>query len=172
MIWFPPNAAACATILGMSAVVLALLLQSASITGGLEAPVGMAPPPTARVVLLPVEYARLFNADTQKRIDDFWESFKESGMARNNREMFIQFMPIAYGSALENVVAQMRRDKKLNIASLIKTAPQGQFEFRGVTPGEYKLVATASLRGMDYVWTETVQVDSKPVVIQMKTHVP
>lgn len=156
----------------MSAVILALLLQTSSITGGLEAPVGMPPPSTARVVLLPVEYARLFNADTQRRIDDFWERFKETGMARNNRELFIQFMPIAYGSALENVVAQMRRDTKINIANLIKTAPQGRFEFRGIAPGEYKLVATASLRGMDYVWTETLQVESQSVFVQMKNHVP
>ena len=54
----------------------------------------------------------------------------------------------------------------------MKTAPQGQFEFHGLPPGEYKLVATASLRGVDYVWTETVQVESAPLRIQMKTHVP
>lgn len=156
----------------MSAVVLALLLQSTSITGSLEAPVGMSPPPTARVVLLPVEYAKLFNAETQKRIDDSWEHFKESGLARTNREMFIQLMPIAYGNALELVVAQMRRDSKINLGSLMKTAPQGQFEFRGIPSGEYKLVATGSIRGLDYVWTETIQVESSPLFVQMKTHVP
>jgi hypothetical protein len=156
----------------MSAMLLALLLQSASITGGLEPPLGMPPPATSRVVLLPTEYARMFNAETQRRIDDFWERFKDSGMARNNREVFIQYMPFAYGSALESVVSQMRRDSKISIANLIKTAPQGQFEFRGVPPGEYKLVATASLRGVDYVWTETLQLGSTPLFIQMKTHVP
>lgn len=156
----------------MSAVVLALLLQSTSITGGLEPPLGMSPPATSRVVLLPAEYARMFNAETQRRIDDFWERFKAAGLARSDREAFIQYMPGAYGSALESVVFQMRRDSKVNIANLIKTAPLGQFEFRGVPPGEYKLVATASLRGTDYVWTETLQVQSTPLVIQMKTHVP
>ena len=156
----------------MSAVLLALLLQTTSITGSLEAPVGMQPPPTARVVLLPVEYAKLFNAQTQRRIDDFWEEFKRSGMAQRQKELFIQFMPIAYGTSLESVVSQMRRDSKINTGNLIKTAPLGQFEFRGIAPGEYKLVATASLRGVDYVWTETLQVESKSLVIQMKTHVP
>jgi hypothetical protein len=156
----------------MSALVLALLLQSTSIAGGLEAPNGMAPPATARVVLLPLEYARLFNAQTQIRLDNYWEDFRNSGMARRQRELFIQFMPIAYSSSLENVVSQMRRDSKIRVADLIKTAPNGQFEFRGVPPGEYKLVATASLRGQDYVWTETLQVASAPLFIQMKTHVP
>lgn len=81
-------------------------------------------------------------------------------------------MPIAYGSALENAVAQMRRDSKINFANLIRTAPQGQFEFSNISPGEYKLVATASLRGMDYVWTETIQVQSGQLLIKMKTRVP
>lgn len=156
----------------MSAFMLALLLQSTSIAGGLEIPSGMAPPATARVVLLPLEYAKLFNAQTQIRLDNYWEDFKNSGMARRQKELFIQFMPIAYSSSIETVVSQMRRDSKINLASLIRTAPQGQFEFRGVPPGEYKLVATASLRGQDYVWTETVQVESAPLFIQMKTHVP
>jgi hypothetical protein len=156
----------------MSAVMLAILLQSASITGGLDAPEGLPAPVMARVVLLPLEYSRLFNAETQRRIDDYWENFKNSGLARNNRQMFIQFMPVAYGSSLESVVSLMRRDNKINLGNLIKTAPQGHFEFRNIPAGEYKLVATATIRGMDYVWTETVQVESNSLFVQMKTHVP
>jgi hypothetical protein len=154
----------------MSAVLLALLLQSTTITGVLEPPIGMSPPPTARVVLLPLEYAKVFNAQVQMKLDDHWEDFKPVFV--REKELFIQFMPIAYSSALENVVSQMRRDSKINIGNLMKTAPLGQFEFRGIAPGEYKLVATASIRGVDYVWTETIQVESKPLSIQMKTHVP
>ena len=154
----------------MFAVMLSLLLQSTSITGGIEPPLGMAPPSTARVVALPLEYAKLFNVQTQIRLDNHWEDFKP--MFVRQKELFIQFMPIAYSSALESVISQMRRDSKINLANLMKTAPQGQFEFHGLPPGEYKLVATASLRGVDYVWTETVQVESAPLRIQMKTHVP
>jgi hypothetical protein len=156
----------------MFAVMLTLLLQSTSVKGSLNMPIGMAPPSTARVVLLPLEYAKIFNAETQQRIDNYWEVFKASGLARTDREQFIQFMPVAYGSALENAVAQMRRDSKINLANFIKTAPQGQFEFNNITPGEYKLVGTASLRGVDYVWTETIQVQSSPLLLQMKTRVP
>ena len=154
----------------MFAVMMGLLLQSATISGGLDVPPGMQPPATARVVLLPLEYAKLFNAQTQIRLDNFWEDFKPQFVRQ--KELFIQFMPIAYSSALEAVLSQMRRDSKVNMANLVKTAPQGQFEFRGVAPGEYKLVATASLRGIDYVWTETLQVESAPIFLQMKTHVP
>jgi hypothetical protein len=156
----------------MLAVMLALLLQSTSIKGSLEIPRGMMPPASARVVLLPLEYAKIFNAETQIRLDNFWERFKESGLAKTDREQFIQFMPIAYGSALENAVAQMRRDSKINLANLVRTAPQGNFEFNNIAPGEYKVVATASLRGVDYVWTETIQVQSTPLSLQMKTRVP
>ena len=93
-------------------------------------------------------------------------------MARRNKELFIQYMPIIYESVLETVVAEMRRDGKLNMSNLVKTAPQGHFEFTNVPPGEYKLVATAAIRGEDFVWTETIQVESTGLVVQMKTRVP
>jgi hypothetical protein len=156
----------------MLAVVLTLILQSTSIKGSVEPPIGMSPPSTARVVLLPLEYAKIFNAETQIRIDNYWELFKRTGLAKTDREQFIQYMPIAYGSSLENTVAQMRRDSKINLSALIRTAPQGKFEFNNISPGEYKLVATASLSGVDYVWTETIQVQSTPLLVQMKTRVP
>ena len=156
----------------MFTVMLTLILQSTTIKGSVEVPRGMAAPSAARVVLLPLEYAKIFNAEVQIRLDNYWEAFKASGLAKTDREQFIQFMPIAYGSALENAVAQMRRDSKINLSNLIRTAPQGQFEFNNISPGEYKLVATASLRGVDYVWTETIQVQSTPLSLQMKTRVP
>ena len=156
----------------MFAVMLALLLQSTSVKGTLEAPLGMPPPATARVVLLPVEYARHFNRDAQIRIDNYWEDFKNSGLARRTKELFIQYVPIIFESVLENVISEMRRDRNITAANLIKTAPQGQFEFTNVAPGEYKLIATGSLRGDDYVWTETIQVESTRLVVVMKTRVP
>ena len=154
----------------MSAVLMALLLQSTSISGSLEMPPGMTPPPTAQVVLLPVDYARIFNAEAQQRLDNYWEDFKPE-FARQ-KELFLQVMPLAYGAALEITLFRMRSDSKLNISNLIKNAPGGRFEFRGVAPGEYKLVATASILGKNYVWTEALQVESTPLVIQMHTRVP
>lgn len=153
----------------MSAVLLALLLQSTSISGGLEVPNGIAAPTTAKVVLLPLEYARLFNAETQERLDQYWE---DSKLFPVPKDLFLRVRPRAYSGALDVVLLRMRQDNRINLANLIKTAPNGQFEFRGVLPGEYKLVATASIKGTDYVWTETLQVESTPVFLQMKTHVP
>lgn len=155
----------------MFAVMLALFLQSTSIQGTLQVPPGSPSPPTARVVLLPLEYAKLFNALAQRRIDDYWEVFKAAGMARRNKELFIEYLPVAYSTVLEDVVSEMRRDG-INTANLIKTAPQGNFDFSNVAPGEYKIVATAVLRGEDQVWTETVQVASSRLVIQLKYRVP
>ena len=156
----------------MTAALFAILLQSASISGSLVPPQGMAPPSTAQAVLLPVQYANLFNAEAQERIDSYWEAFKNAGMAQRQKEQFTQFMAYAYSTALESVISQMRRDGKVSTANLVKNAPQGQFEFRGVPQGEYKLVVTANLRGTDYVWTETLQVESAPIVLLMKNRLP
>ena len=149
---------------------LAFLLQTASITGDLEPPRGKAPPATAQVALLPLEYARLFNAEAQQRLDDYWEDFKPEFAVK--KELFFEVMPLAYNRALDIVLTSMRRDSKINSANLIKTSPNGKFEFRGVPPGEYKLVATASIGGTDYVWTETLQIEATPVFLRMKTRVP
>lgn len=156
----------------MLVAVLAFLLQSSSISGSITMPPGIAPPPTARAVLLPFDYANLFNAQAQIRLDNYWEDFKSSGMAQRRKELFIQFMPLAYSSALEVALSQMRRDTKINAANLIRTASEGQFEFHGVPAGEYKLIVTANVKGTDYVWMETLQVQSAPIVVHLKNPVP
>ena len=166
------NEGACATIRNMWVAMIAMLMQSTSISGSIALPPGAAPPPVARAVLLPFEYANLFNAQAQIRLDNYWEDFKASGMAQRRKELFIQFMPLAYSSALEVALSQMRRDTKINAANLIRTAAQGEFEFRGVPPGEYKLIVTANLKGTDHVWMETLQVESAPVVVHIKNRVP
>ena len=155
----------------MFAVILALLVQSTSIQGTLQVPPGTPPPASARVVLLPLEYAKSFNALTQEELDNYWEVFKRSGMAHRKKELFIQYLPVAYATALEDVVSEMRRDG-INTANLIKTASRGQFEFTNVPAGEYKLIATASLRGEDNVWMETIHISSSRLVVQMKYRVP
>ena len=126
----------------------------------------------ARAILLPLPYANLFNAEAQERIDNYWEAFKNAGMAQRQKEQFTQFMVYAYGTALENVVSQMQRDGKVNTAALMKNAPLGQFDFRGVPLGEYKLIVTANVKGTDYVWTETLQVESAPIVLILKNRLP
>lgn len=133
-------------------------------------PKGMTPPASAQVALLPLEYGKVFNAEVQIRLDNYWEDYKPA-FARQ-KELFFQVMPRAYKAGLDVTLSRMRRDSKFNSANLIKNVSQGQFEFRGIAPGEYKLVATASIQGNDYVWTETLQVASTPIFIQMKNRVP
>ena len=156
----------------MLPVLLALLLQSTTstasttISGTLLPPQGLPAPDSAQVVLLPSEYAQMFNAEAQRRIDEYWETYKREFAA--NKELFFKVPPVAYREALDRVIPRI----KANPSSLIKTAAGGRFEFRGVPPGEYKIVAIGSIRNTDYVWTESVNVTTAPVSIVMKSHVP
>ena len=112
----------------------------------------------------------MFNAEAQQRIDRYWETFKPEFAEK--KELFFQVAPMAYRDALDTVVNRMRRDSKINAASLIKSVPGGQFEFRGVSPGYYKIVAIAPIRNMDYIWTESIEVASAPIFLTMKNRVP
>ena len=160
----------CATIHGMLPVLLALLVQSSTISGTLIAPQGMTAPGSAQVVLLPSEYAQMFNAEAQQLIDDYWSQYKPEFAA--NKELFFKVHPVAYREALDFVIPRMLRDTKINGSNLIRTAAAGRFEFRGIPPGDYKIIATGSIRGTDYVWSESVHVTSATLIVQMKNRVP
>ncbi len=155
---------------GMFGVFLALLVQTSTISGTLVAPDGSAAPGSAQVVLLPSEYAQMFNAEAQRRIDRYWEVYKPE--FAEHKETFSQVFALAYKDALEAVLSQMRRDGKVDSGSLIRTATSGHFEFRGVSPGDYKIIATGSIQSTSYVWTEALHMAAGPLFIQMKTRVP
>jgi hypothetical protein len=150
----------------MLTVLLALLLQTTTtISGNLVPPPGMPPPESAEVVLLPAQYAQMFNAEAQQRIDDYWEAYKREFAA--NKELFFKVQPVAYREALDIVLVRMN-----NRANFVRKVSGGRFEFRGVAPGEYKIVALGSIRNTDYVWTESFQVAATPVALLVKTRVP
>jgi hypothetical protein len=154
----------------MLPMLLALLLQSSTISGTLLSPPGSSAPQSAQVVLLPSDYANLFNAEAQRRIDRYWDTYKPEFAER--KETFSRAFAAAYMEAIDIVVSRMRSDGKTNGASLIRTATGGQFEFRGVPPGDYKIVATGSVQAVNYVWTESVQITSGTMFLQMKNRVP
>jgi hypothetical protein len=154
----------------MLTVLLALLVQSSTISGSLVSPQGSAAPATAQVVLLPSEYAQMFNAEAQLRLDQYWSSYKRE--FAENKEQFSRAFAVAYQEALELVVARMRNSGKADVGSLIRSAPGGRFEFRGVPHGDYKIVATSTIQGTTYVWTEALQVTPAPIFLQMKNRVP
>ena len=154
----------------MLSVLLALLVQSSTISGTLVSPQGSAVPGSAQVVLLPSEYAQMFNAEAQRRVDDYWTMYKREFAEK--KESFSLAFAFAYQEALEVVLARMRNSGKVDNRNLVRSATAGRFEFRGVPPGDYKVVATGSIQNTTYVWTESVQVTSFPIFLQMKTRVP
>src|SRR4051794_23718773 len=90
----------------MFALVLAIAMQSSSVlSGDLVPPKGASVPGTAQVVLLPPEYAQMFNAEAQRRIDDYWEAYKSQFAAR--KEDFSQAFAAAYKFALETVMGRL-----------------------------------------------------------------
>ena len=154
----------------MLPVLLALLVQSSIISGSLISPQGSAAPEPAQVVLLPPDYALMFNADAQRRIDRYWEVYKSE--FAEHKETFTQALALAYREALDAVLSRIRSDGKVDSGNLIRTATAGRFEFRGVPPGDYRIVATGSIQSITYVWTESLHVTPAPIFIQMKTRVP
>lgn len=154
----------------MSTILLALLMQSVSISGGLATPDGMPAPTTAQVVLLPSRYVAAFDAEVQRRLDDYWESYK--GQFARQKELFYQVIPLAHRDALDSVIYQMQRDSTIKVNDLVKEARGGLFEFRGVSSGNYKLVAIAAIGNKQYVWTESVTVGDSAVFLLMKNRQP
>src|SRR5262245_51384594 len=134
----------------MSAL-LALLLQAASISGNLISPAGSSTPASAQVTLLSSEYAKVFNAEAQRRIDRYWETYKPEFAER--KEEFSRAFALAYLEALDTTLTRMRMDGKANNASMTRTATGGHFEFRGIPPGDYKIIATGTINETNYVWT-------------------
>jgi hypothetical protein len=154
----------------MLPVILALLVQSFTISGTLISPRGSAQAGAAQVVLLPSEYAQMFNAEAQLRIDQYWNFYKPEFAEK--KETFSKAFALAYEEALDIVLSRMRIGGKVDSGSLIRSATGGSFEFRGIPPGDYKIVATASIQGTTYMWTEALRVTSSPIFVQMKTRVP
>ena len=154
----------------MSAALLALLLQTATISGNLISPPGSSTPASAQVTLLSSDYAKIFNAEAQRRIDRYWETYKDQFAER--KEEFSRAFAFAYLEALDITLSRMRMEGKANSATVTRTATGGNFEFRGVPPGDYKIIATSTINETNYVWTESVLVTSGQIFLQMKTRVP
>jgi len=154
----------------MLSVLLALVVQSSTISGSLLSPPGSSTPQSGQVVLLPSEYANMFNAEAQRRIDRYWDTYKPE--FAEHKETFSRAFAAAYSEAIDIVLSRMRSDGKTNSGNLIRTFTSGQFEFRGVPAGNYKIVAMGSVQAVNYVWTESLQVTSGTIFLQMKNRVP
>jgi hypothetical protein len=167
---FPEFHARIAIMLAAILVALAAVQDAGTsiILGDITPPQGMAMTAPVRVTLLPSQYALMWDAEAQQRLDMYWELYKP--MFAQRKELFFQVSVLAQREALDFVTARMRGNSKIDLSALTtQSTEKGQFEFRKVPPGEYKIVATATLDGQDVVWSEFVQVGSvSPVVVQLK----
>ena len=81
---------------------------------------------------------------------------------------------MAHRDAVIEMTSRMRRELGDRYGDFVKdTNAKGQFEFKNVPFGEYKLAAVAKAGGQDLVWLESIQVtNSIPQFIELKKLVP
>jgi hypothetical protein len=153
-----------------------LMSQQPQGTGTIAGTVS-APPPQkisapVQVILLSPEYSDLWNTDVQKRLDLYWERYKPA-FARQ-KEFFFEVSKQAQKEATNYIVRRMRRDSSSNFSNYLKEAsPDGNFEFKNVPYGEYKVLAVGKIGGEDVIWQESVDVRSPiPQFLQLKKIIP
>jgi hypothetical protein len=125
-----------------------------------------------QVLLLPPEYADLFNADVQKRLDAYWERYKPAFAQK--KEFFLDVSRMAEQESLQFIVSRMQRDLGSEISRYrIQSSPEGKFEFRNLPLGEYKVIASGRAGDQEYIWQESINVTSSvPQFLQLKHRVP
>ncbi|HYR43903.1 MAG TPA: hypothetical protein VER98_12820 [Terriglobia bacterium] len=156
--------------------VFLLLGQQPERTGTIAGTV-WAPPPQkisapVQVILLSPQYTDLWSSDVQKRLDVYWERYKPAFVRQ--KEFFSEVSKQAHREATNYIVRRMRRDSSSNFSNYLKeTSPDGNFEFRNVPYGEYKVLAIGKIGGEDVIWQESVDVRSPiPQFLQLKKIIP
>ena len=76
--------------------------------------------------------------------------------------------------AVDNVVAQMRRDTRPYVATLIRESePDGSFEFKDIPVGDYRAVAVGRIGEQEFIWNEPVTLISPiPQYFELKNRHP
>src|SRR5688572_6460419 len=133
------------------AILLAVMLgvQTPAVPAGIIA--GKITPPEnltistpIRIVLLPAQYATAWETDVQRRLDAYWEQYRQAFAER--KEFFLEVSRLAHREALTYVLTQMRRDTRPYMADLVRdSAPDGSFEFKNVPVGDYRAVAVGRI---------------------------
>lgn len=147
-----------------------------TITGTIAGTVA-APPPQkilgpVQVILLSQPYSDLWNSDVQKRLDVYWERYKPAFARR--KEFFFEVSRQAQKDATNYIIRRMRHDSSDTFSNYLKEAsPDGNFEFRNVPFGEYKVLAIGKIGSEDVIWQESVYVRSPiPQFLQLKKTIP
>lgn len=125
-----------------------------------------------RIVLLPSAYADLWNGEVQRRLDSYWERYRQAFIER--KEFFLEVSRLAHRESLDYVVARMKRDNPATIADFDRqTDANGKFEFKNVTFGSYTVVAAGRIGDKEFIWVEQVDVNSSiPQYLALKTPLP
>ena len=125
----------------------------------------------AQVILLSPDYTERWNTDVQQRLDNYWERFRPTFIQQ--KELFAEVTRMAYRDSIDSIVSEMRRSDPKSFSEYVRQSTDGQFEFKNVPFGKYRLLAIGLVAGQDLIWEESVQLDSSvPRYIQLKKTVP
>jgi hypothetical protein len=136
------------------------------------------PPPEHRiseplqVILLSSRYTNVWNTDVQKRLDAYWEIYKNA--LKSRRDLFSEVSKQAQWEATTYVLMRMRGDSSHNLSDYLQeTSSDGKFEFKKVPFGEYKILAVGKLGSEEVMWQEFVDVRSQiPQFLELNKRVP
>jgi hypothetical protein len=144
--------------------------KGATLTGSLAPTVGLAVSTKVQVILFPPPYAAAWDADAQRRVDDYWETYRLAFI--REKELFIGVSRVAHHEATELIMSQMGRDSRIRMADNVRDITlDGKFEFKNLTLGGYKIVALGQQGGRDGpIWEATVEfTNTVPQSIQLKS---
>jgi hypothetical protein len=142
------------------------------IAGAVTAPEETSFTQPLQVILLPPEYADLWNGEVQRRLDSYWETFKQT--FAQHREIFVEATKRAYVESTLFVIGRMRRDLSDKVSRFIQqTSREGRFEFKDIAPGEYMVLAIGRAQDEDLIWQDTIEISSPiPQFLQLKKRIP
>src|SRR5262245_9583337 len=147
-------------------------IPTGTLSGKVIPPEGLTISRPAQVILLPPEYSEMLAADIQQRLDNYWESAK--AILAQRKELFQELSRQAYSDSVQDVLMRMRRDEGLRFAELVReSTAEGQFEFKNVRFGEYKVLAVGRIGGDQQIWMESISINSSiPQFLALKKRVP
>ena len=161
-------------------MLLTLLLQNPTeklpergiIAGNLLPSADGLPSGSVQIILLSPEYTNVWGSDAQKRLDLYWERYKQAFAQR--KEFFFEVSAMARRETLGYVINRMQRDPRIRIEDFVRTMnSDGKFEFKDLPLGEYRIVAFGKVGAEDEFWEGSVEVvNSVPQFVRLKKVIP
>jgi len=124
-----------------------------------------------QVVVFTGKYVDMYLAEAQKRIDYYWEEFRQSFV--QDKQAFLLFRDRALRQAMEYTVNQMKQDDPRNVSSFVRTTTNNSFQFRDVPQGECKVVALVTIGEQEFIYSDTVLLTTEtPAFVVLKPTTP